>query len=206
MGCGESSEDEETGPRAERARVTPDSSKVSDSTSHRNASTKTGHAPTSTPSKDIGRSFQGPQLGTKEFQSKSYTERKHLEELEFKKALKHQEQSKAKEPTIKEREQEIVAAAGSQMFDLSLLTERPDEEELEEKRRQYEEALSRVTLSAVSASAAPLLTTISLGEPIVASLSNRTASSWSLALRSAFESMRVTAMRDALVDELSPLP
>jgi hypothetical protein len=161
-------------------------------------------SPPSSHSKEIGRTFQGAQLGTQEFQSKSYTERKHIEELEFKKTLLKQDgvlpsSSKPKEPSIKEREQEIVAMAGSQMFDLSLLTERPDEDELEEKRRHYEHALSSVGIIMSITKKTHALSAEDSDNVIMASLSSL--------LSNALTSMRVTAMRDArLVDEFSPLP
>jgi hypothetical protein len=92
------------------------------------------------------------------------------------------------------------------MFDLSLLTERADEEELEEKRRHYEDALSRVTISTVNTTAVPLLTTTPLGEPLANSQISKAMSSSNSDLRKAFESMRVAAMRESLVDDFSPLP
>lgn len=84
------------------------------------------------------------------------------------------------------------------MFDLSLLTEHPDEEELHEKRRIYEDALQHVHVHAHVAS--PRLQT----GPVEAE--GARVRGVHAALRAALEGMAVKRVDEALVEDFPPLP
>jgi len=213
MGCGYSEEEVEV-PRADRARRT--------TTTATQGSTTSGsvHSPTlpvartnplqSTPSKtlmasppqsankDIGKSYKGMQLGTEQHQSKSYTERKHLEEVAFKKALK-QQANKPKEPSVKELEQEIITKARGSMFDLSLLTEQADNDELEELRGRYEEVLADVTVASATFVGSKGHERGELAHNTIVAASHS-------ALVAALKSMKIPRMNEALVEPYADLP
>jgi len=202
MGCG-SSEEEVEAPRADRTRrITQPSTTATPPRSTTPSIQSTPPrpliaSPPQSATKDIGKSYKGTQLGTEQHQSKSYTERKHLEEVAFKKALR-QQASKPKEPSVKELEQEIITNARGAMFDLSLLTEQADDDELEDLRSRYEEALTDVIVP----KSATQDSSLQRGD-----LSNNTlvAASHS-ALVAALTSMKVPRMNEALVEPYADLP
>ena len=92
-----------------------------------------------------------------------------------------------------------MAAAGAAMFDLSLLSDGADAEELHEKRRVYEDALTDLAVKdAKDARTAALATEASATVADVSAALGK--------VRAAWNAMHVTAVQDALVEEFPPLP